>query len=243
MRQDVRAGTVAVLAAVTLGAAGCSAILRDDSPPPTPSVAAPTSATPSPALSTPTPTVTPSATPTAALPTSRFEERPQVQAARGWATAVARAINDDDRDLGPARSLMTSHGRTVLPPLFTAEFGRFYPGPVPFTPTAVSVQGSRAEISICLTSAGFSRIKGSATTDARRVDAARITFVRTDGSWEVDELQSRTGSCAKVTVEDLTDPSFVDGGSPTATPAPSAPAPSASAPSPSPSATGINPSG
>lgn len=232
-----------MLTVVTLGAAGCSAVLGDDAPDPTPTVTAPTTATPSPALSTPAPTVTASPTQSATVPTSRYEDRPQVVAARGWATLVARAINDDDRDLGPARSLMTAHGRDVLPPLFTNEFSRFYPGPVPFAPTAVSVQGSRAAIAVCLVSAGFSRAKGTTTTDTRRVDSARITFTRKGDSWLVDELQSRPGSCAKVTVEDLTDPSFVDGNAPTATPAPSAPTPSPSAPSPSASATtGISPS-
>ena len=226
-----------MLTVVTLmGAAACGAVLGDDPPKPTPSATAPTTASPSPAFSTPAPTVTASPTQPAAVPTSPYENRPQVVAARGWATAVARAINDDDRDLGPARSLMTPHGRDVLPPLFINEFSRFYPGPVPFTPTSVTVQGSRAIVSICLVSSGFSRAKGTTTTDARRVDPARITFARQGDSWKVDELQSRSGSCADVTVEDLTDPSFVDGNAPPATPAPSAPAPSPSA------TTGISPS-
>ena len=63
--------------------------------------------------------------------------------ARTWVTLAARSINDGETNLGAAKALMTTHGRDVLPGLFTAEFGRFYPGPIPFTPTVVSVQGSR----------------------------------------------------------------------------------------------------
>jgi hypothetical protein len=226
---------VLLAALAAFAAAGCS-VLPGDDPEPAPSVTvvgprAPSSS-PSPTASSPAaspePAVTPTPAQTAQVPTSPFEDRAQVQVARQWAMLVALSINDQETDLGAAGRLMTAHGRDVLPPLFTHEYGRSYPGPVPFTPTKIAVEGDRAAVALCLVSAGFSRAAGTTDTDARRVDAARLTFVRTGGEWQVDELQSRTGSCADVTVEDIVDPSFAGGGTATATPAPSAPAPSPS---------------
>lgn len=244
MSRRIRAVAV-VVATAALGSAGCSAILGDDAKPA--ASASPTVVVPSAVFSTPAPTVTASPTPTVAaeLPTSAFEDRPQVKAARRWANKVGVAINADERDLAPAKPIMTKHGRDVLPALFAAELGRFYPGPVPFTPTAVTSSGPTADVDICLVSAGFSRVKGSTTTDPRQVVPARLTMKLQDGAWRVDELQTRSGSCATVTVQDLTDPAFTEGGTPTATPAPSAPTPVPSAAAtPSPSGlptTGISP--
>ena len=246
MTRHARTGAAAALTVMALCVSGCDLIPGDSETTATSAATtAPTLPTPSPLLSTPTPVPTqiPTQVPARQVPTSNFEDRDHVVVARTWATLAARSINDGETNLGAAKALMTTHGRDVLPGLFTAEFGRFYPGPIPFTPTVVSVQGSRAAIAICLVSAGFSRVSCTTTTDARRVVSARLTFIRPGGEWKVDELQARPGSCDNVTVEDLADPTFIDGGTPTATPAPSAPAPSASsAPSAAPT-TGINPPG
>lgn len=151
--------------------------------------------------STPTVTETPTPTPTE-RPLSRFEDEPQVVVARKWAAAMARGINAKDRSFKAAAPFMTKAGRERVNPDAEPDIGLRYPGPMPFTPTDVTVNGRRAEVSVCWWALGFALdAKTKRPADKRKIEPATL-FVKKEGNrWKVDDLLSAQGDCSKVPVK------------------------------------------
>ena len=183
-------------AGLLLLTAGCS----DDSEAQAPATPATTGSSPSPTAS---PTPTPSPTPTA-QPLSRFEDEPPVIAARAWAAAFAQAINRRERTLGTAAPYSTAAGIARFQDYAKPEMGLYYPGPMPFTPTAVKVTGGRAVVETCWWAFGFAQDrKTKLPAHKRLIDAEDVILKKQGGQWKVDDLlvHKGGGDCSAVPVK------------------------------------------
>lgn len=159
-----------------------------------------TTAAPS-ATPTPTETQTPSPTPTT-RPLSRFEDEPPVIAARKWGAAVSRALNKRQADLADAKRYMTRAGQERFPEYASVDMGLYFPGPQPFTPTAVTVHGRQATIELCWWSYGFAQDRESRLpTQKRGIEPGRLTLKKQKGRWLVDDLVMQDGDCSRVPVK------------------------------------------
>ena len=194
MAQRVRrAASVALALGLFMGAAACS---DQDDPDPEPMTQS-SGPAPSPSVKAPTSTPEPSA-----KPLSRFEDEAPVIAAREWAGLLARAINREEPTMKTAAPLMTDAGRSRYPEYASTDYGKYYPGPQPFTPTGVEVNGQKARISTCWWSLGFALDRqGGVPADKRQIDRVDLTLVREDGQWKVDDGVSLEGSCEGVPVK------------------------------------------
>jgi hypothetical protein len=186
-----------VLAAVALVASGCGGSDAKADPKPSASESTTTSATPTP---TPTPTEE---------PLSPFEDRPEVKALRAYFVAVARAVNDRDRDLSSIAAFATPAGveATRSPVAGDIEHGYLWPGPEPFTPVAVRSRKGKATVSTCLVTVGWSvhRKTGKPVfkPKERKVGSVHFDLVRSQGTWKVDGIVFGTGDCASVKITEV----------------------------------------
>jgi hypothetical protein len=161
------------------------------------------SSTPSPSASSEAPTSTPEPEPErTAKPLSRFEDEPPVKVARKWAAAFATAVNDRDRGLGALAPLTTTEGLERMVGYGAEDAGLFYPGPLPFTPVGVQVDGTAAQVPMCLWAEGFALDR---TTDQpakpRLVAGGALTMVKQGGSWKVDDLVEDNVDCSSINVK------------------------------------------
>ena len=126
-----------------------------------------------------------------------------MKAARAWAAAAARSINDGARTTWRAVEALHDPERPAgLPPLAADEFGLYYPGPLPFTPTSVDHAGSEATLDVCFWSAGFGLDrKTGQPSHAREVIPMQFAMVRQGGSWKINAFYSSQASCSKVPVK------------------------------------------
>ena len=186
-------GTLLLLSSTACGGADASAGPRPEGA---------TSAVPSESPSETT-SPTPSEDPTPeAPPLSRFEDRAPVKAARVWTAAFGRAVNARQRSLGKAIPYMTDHGQHVIPGYVAEDYGRYYPGPNPFTPVGVRVRGNKATVPVCWESSGWAQNRKTKMPAVRRhIDPANIFLRKQGGHWLVDDLLLRQGSCDQVPVK------------------------------------------
>jgi hypothetical protein len=194
VKRTVTAAAIGTLLLLTTACGG-----EDASAGPRPEGAA-SSATPS---ETPTPTPTPSEKPTPeAPPLSRFEDRAPVKAARDWSAAMARAINAKQRGLGKAIPYMTREGQRRISGYASEDYGRYFPGPNPFTPVGVQVHGKTARIPLCWQAQGWAQNRKTKMPATRReIHPALMLLRKEGGQWKVDDLVSRSGSCDQVPVK------------------------------------------
>jgi hypothetical protein len=188
----------AVLVAVALVVSACGGGDADASDKPSPTSPT-TSATPSP---TPTPTPT-------EAPLSPFEDRPQVKALRAFFAAVGQAVNAGDRSLSTVAPLATpaglesTHGSVVG----DLEHGYHWPGPEPFTPTAVRSAHGSATVSTCMLSTGWSvdpaTGKPVGGNKARSVKPIVIDMKKAGGRWKVDAVLLGAGDCGSVDIKEV----------------------------------------
>ena len=183
----------AVLAMGVLGTvlSGCGGSSDDPGPSASTSVspsAAPTTATPSPTK------------PPKAKPLSRFEKRPQVKVTRQWAVAYARDINARQYHLPRSAAFETEHGRTVVPNIDKSDMGLHFPGPLPFTPVAVSGSGAGAQVTICLWEQGWGQKHGK-PAGKKKIGPAVFLMKKVAGAWRVDDLQVATADCSGVRIK------------------------------------------
>ena len=197
-----RAATLyAILVAVALLVSGCGGNDAQASDGPSKTVS--TKATP-----TPTPTSTPTAAPSE-KPLSAFEGRPQVQALRAYFTAVGQAVNAGDRTLGTVAPLATAAGleSTRGAVKDDLEHGYRWPGPEPFTPTAVRSSRGSATVSTCMLSTGWSVDAKTGKTvggrKARSVKPILVDLKKVAGTWKVDAILLGTGDCASVAIKEV----------------------------------------
>ena len=188
------AALVAALAAASLTACGGDDKAAQDQPVEATSVSP--SATTSSAAPTPTPTPT-------QRPLSRFEDEPTVKVARKLARAAALSVNKGDRSMNRIRPFVTDAGLSNFRRYFDEDFGRLFPGPLPFTPVGVrDLGGGRAEVPMCVWLDGFTVDKKSkAPVKARNVVAGKFTLVRQGGGWRVDAMIGENRSCDKTAVK------------------------------------------
>ncbi|RNM14968.1 hypothetical protein [Nocardioides pocheonensis] len=202
MRSSTRARATAlcgILAALALLASACGGSDAQSSDGPSTTVS--TSAAPTP---TPSPTATPSEE-----PLSAFEGRPQVQALRAYFAAVGQAVNAGDRTLGTVAPLATAAGLESTRGAVKGdlEHGYHWPGPEPFTPTAVRSSRGSATVSTCMLSTGWSVDAKTGKTvggrKARSVKPILVDLKKVAGTWKVDAILLGTGDCASVTIKEV----------------------------------------
>lgn len=164
--------------------------------------AAPTTTATSETTASETPTATPTPSPTL-RPLSRFEDRPQVRTARQWATAIARSVNDGDRQLGRVRKWMTVAGHDRMIGYAAEDAGLLYPGPLPFTPTGVRPDGpGRTRVPACMWVEGYAVDRQTKQpTKQRLVVPVDIFLERQQGTWKVDDLLNAEFDCSKTRVK------------------------------------------
>jgi hypothetical protein len=195
MRRATRAvlALCAALAAVSLTACG------DDEP-----EAAPSSPSAS-VEATPSESATPTPTPKPRL--SRFEGGPQVRALRRWAAAYGKAINAGDTAYPTMRPLMTDTGfQGLVKYLAPDDEGLHYPGPLPFTPTAVQGAAAAATVPACTWVQGWAQNPASKRpARPKQIAPSRFTLERVGGKWKVSGFYIDEGNqCARITVKGVT---------------------------------------
>lgn len=165
-----------------------------------------------PSSSTPPPTTTatstsstpPPTTSSAPPPLSRFESDPAVKALRTWAAQVGRTVNGGHYDDAALDALMTPTMKRGIKPVTGGEVGRHYPGPVPFTPIAVTLLSSvNREVKICVVAGGFSTDKHGGRTK-HKVLPIRADLTRVGGRWLLNHFYTATFSCSGVHVPEVT---------------------------------------
>jgi hypothetical protein len=193
-----RRAVAGLVSALLLTTAGCGG---DGEAAPQPK---PQSSEPTPSVSaTPSESPTPSPSPTV-KPLSRFEDEPPVQAAREWAERYARAVNRGHRDFAGMASIMTRRGQQVLPQLAAEDFGLYYPGPLPFTPTGVRRNGGTARVVGCYWVEGFAlKQRGGVPAKDRLVIPALLRFKKRDGQWKFDGFFDHDHACGNIPVKGI----------------------------------------
>lgn len=180
----------ALLAAVAL--TGCGGDDEPQAAPPSPSVSA-----------EPTPSRTPSPSP-ARTPLSRFEDRPEVRVLRTWGLAYAKAINAGNRQYPTLRPLMTGSGfQGLVKYIAPDDEGLYYPGPVPFTPTAVKGAGGTARVPACTWTQGWAQDPATKKpARPKQVRSSYFTVQREDGRWKVSGFYiNEENTCAQSSVK------------------------------------------
>ena len=159
--------------------------------------------TPSPSASSEAPSATPEAEPTpTAKPLSRFEDEAPVKVARTWAAAFATAVNDRDRELRALAPLTTAEGHDRMVGYGAEDAGLFYPGPLPFTPVGVRVDGTAAQVPMCLWAEGFALDrKTKQPAKPRLIGQVALTMVKQGGAWKVDNLVEDDVDCSRTNVK------------------------------------------
>jgi hypothetical protein len=186
-------GTLSAAATVLGLSLALSACGGSDKPDSDPSPSATTSATPSPS---PTPTTT---------PLSSFEDRPQVKVARAWMAAAAQDINAKRRSIPNAVPYETESLRGLMSQIFAEDIGRYYPGPLPFTPVAVKAQGKKATVSACAWFKGWAvDPKTKQPVEKKVTGPTEFIVVKQEGQWKVDRWQVAKFDCNGVNVEAVT---------------------------------------
>jgi hypothetical protein len=192
-----RAATALVAACALLTACGGSDEPAADRP-----VEASTTPSPTASSEEPSPTAETEPKPTV-KPLSRFEDEAPVKVARKWARAYATAINDRDPRLRALAPLTTAEGLDRMIGYGAEDAGLFYPGPLPFTPVGVHVQGSAAEVPLCLWAEGFALDRKTKQPAQRRLIAeGKLTMRQAGGGWRVDDLLAEDDvDCGQVSVK------------------------------------------
>jgi hypothetical protein len=191
-----RIATVVATVGLAVLAAGCAGSPQaGDQPAPKTTTKAPsTTAT---ARQTP-PT---SSVPAKPAPQSRFESRPQVKVVRQWAVAYANAVNAKDRSLRALRPYSTAAGMRVFPQAGAEDYGTYFPGPQPITPTRVTATGARSVVTGCLLSDGWGQNRKTGKPASKHnVVPVDVILKKRKGHWKVDQLYDGSNNCAHVKV-------------------------------------------
>ena len=195
-RAAARAATAIAAACALLTAGGGSDEPAADQP-----VAA--SSTPTPTASSEPASPTPESKPKpAAKPLSRFEDEAPVKVARSWAAAFATSVNERDQELGALAPLTTAEGLDRMVGYGAEDAGLFYPGPLPFTPVGVRVDGTAAQVPLCLWAEGFALDrKTKQPAKPRQIGEVALTMVKQGGRWKVDDLVADDVDCSRINVK------------------------------------------
>jgi hypothetical protein len=128
-----------------------------------------------------------------------------VKAARAWAAAASKAVNDRDRSLAAVKPLTTSQGFAMTRDYFTKDdldHGYSLPGPAPFTPVSVQVRGTVAKLSACLQNKGWSVDPATGKkVNKRKVTPVVFQMRKVTGRWKFDSYYAGTADCGGVQVQ------------------------------------------
>lgn len=196
MRRNACVGALVVFAAL---AAGCSSSGPSGSSSSAPSsTPAPSTPSTSAAPSTSTAPSTPAPSTSAAL--SKFENDPAVKALRVWAAQIARTVNAGNYTDAKLNTLMTPELAKQIKEIDGGEQGHYEPGPLPFTPIAVTnITANSRDVKLCVLAGGFSQHPDTHKVWSKRnVIPVNAAAVRSNGRWVVSKFQSANFSCAGV---------------------------------------------
>jgi hypothetical protein len=136
-------------------------------------------------------------------PLSRFEDEAPVKVARTWAAQYAQAVNDGDEQLRAIAPLTTAAGLDRMVGYGAEDAGLLYPGPMPFTPVGVKVNGATAEVPMCMWVEGFAVERKSKQPPKPRLVAGTNMHLKKDGGkWKIDAVYSEDSvDCSRVSVK------------------------------------------
>jgi hypothetical protein len=148
----------------------------------------------------------PTPSPSQAKPLSPFEHDPAVSALRTWAAQVGRTINKGKINDVDLQALMTPNLSGSMRALSGGEIGHTYPGPLPFTPTRVTVgSASSRDVHICIVAGGYSlNPKTGKPFSKYRKQAIDAGAALSNGRWLVSKFVLATFSCSSVKIPEPT---------------------------------------
>ena len=155
-----------------------------------------------PSTSSPAPTATP--TPTETLPPlSKYEGLAPVKTMRAWAAALAKDVNVGDKAAPRAAKLSVASMASTNEYIVKEDAGvRYWPGPVPFTPTKVTVTGSKATVLACWWAYGWGlKLSTKKPDEPRKIVPTKATLTKVKGVWRMDSAFTDKFSCAGVSVK------------------------------------------
>jgi hypothetical protein len=85
---------------------------------------------------------------------------------------------------------------------FQEEFDKYFPGPLPFTPVAVTGSPRRAGVTTCVLGAGFALDKpGGKPAEKREVISVVFTVAKQGGTWLLAGIVQGTADCGGVRIK------------------------------------------
>ncbi|WP_299519476.1 hypothetical protein [uncultured Serinicoccus sp.] len=136
-----------------------------------------------------------------------LDDDPRVRAVGRFNEAFARAATaDDPRDEGWLATL-DEDGHDGLVEVFVEEFGRAYPGPLPFTPLQVTeLEDGTWSVQGCMVTDGFSADPSRSDDGMTGLEVSSIEYSLVDdpgaeGDYLVEALYSGTINCSTTEVE------------------------------------------
>jgi hypothetical protein len=194
----------------TLALAGCGQGLPETAPPaatveppPVSSGSLPATTGEPAATSVPVP---PQGDPVATgTPDDRWEKDAAVKALRLHYLGSAKAVNAGSTDIPELRKSSTAERFSRLESIWSSEYGYRYPGPIPFTPLAVTAESTTTRVvTLCVLAKGWLRNPNTGRpAEPRQVERGTARVVKEDGSWRVDSIRGADGSCDGVPIEEV----------------------------------------
>lgn len=123
-------------------------------------------------------------------PLSAYESDPGIEAYRAWAAQAARTVNSGHYTSKALEALMTPTFAKTMKHVLGTEVGRYYPGPIPFTPINLRVPSATVHQSDgCLEANGFAQNpKTHKPAAAAKVVPITISTVDQGGTWVMNGL-------------------------------------------------------
>jgi hypothetical protein len=99
---------------------------------------------------------------------------------------------------------MTPELAKTIKNLDGGEQGHYYPGPLPFTPIAVSnITADSRDVKLCMLAGGYSQHPDTHKVwTKRRVVPVSAAAVRSNGKWVVSKFDAGNFSCAGVQISE-----------------------------------------
>jgi hypothetical protein len=138
-------------------------------------------------------------------PDGRWEKDPAVKALRLQYLGSAKAVNAGRTDIPELRKSSTADRFSRLDAIWAPEYGYRYPGPIPFTPLAVSAESETTRVvALCVLAKGWLRNPNTGQpAEPRQVQRGRARVVKEGGTWRVDSIRGADGSCDGVPIEEV----------------------------------------
>lgn len=132
-----------------------------------------------------------------------FADDPRVETVRAFNEEFARAASAGDPQRPEFVALVAPEGYDALLDYLGEEFGKQYPGPLPFTllDVADGQEAGTASVQGCIVSSGFALgAEGMTGQTVTPIEYALVTDPATEG-WLVEAIWAGAYDCSTVTVE------------------------------------------